>query len=100
MFIIVSYDIPDDRRRDRVMKALKDFGAHVQYSLFECDLKPEVYTRLRERLAKLVDKKEDNIRFYMLCQEDVKKRKVWGVERVEVGVRPMYLVGGTDREKR
>lgn len=93
MFIVISYDIPDDRRRDRVMKALKDFGMHVQYSLFECELKPEVYTRLRERLMKLVDKKEDNIRFYTLCQEDVKKRRVWGVERVETTVRPVYLVG-------
>lgn len=100
MFIIISYDIPDDRRRDRVMKALKDFGAHVQDSVFECELKPEVYTRLQQRLAKLIDKKEDNVRFYTLCQEDVKKRRVWGVERVEAGLRPVYLVGGADSEKR
>lgn len=34
-FIVVSYDVVDDRRRTKVMKTLKNFGAHVQYSVFE-----------------------------------------------------------------
>jgi CRISPR-associated protein Cas2 len=92
MFIAVSYDIPDDRRRTRVMKALKDFGAHVQYSVFECELKEEDYKRMRERLDKLIDRKEDSVRFYVLCQEDVKKRRIWGVKRAEASPNPWYLV--------
>jgi CRISPR-associated protein Cas2 len=92
MFIVISYDIPDDRRRTKVMKALKDFGQHVQYSVFECDLKRDDYARLRQRLKKLVNPRQDNIRFYVLSQEDLKKRRVWGVERTEVDVRPWYLV--------
>jgi CRISPR-associated protein Cas2 len=92
MFIVVSYDIPDDRRRTRVMKALKDFGAHVQYSVFECDLKAEDYRRMRERLIKLIDRKEDSLHFYVLCQEDVKKRKVWGAKRAEASPDSWYLV--------
>jgi CRISPR-associated protein Cas2 len=92
MFIVVSYDISDDRRRTRVMKALKDFGAHVQYSVFECDLKAEDYRRMRERLAKLVDRKEDSVRFYVLCQEDLKKRRVWGVKRARPAPRDWYLI--------
>lgn len=92
MFIVISYDIPDDRRRTKVMKVLKDFGRHVQYSVFECDLKRDDYARLRQRLKKLVNPRQDNIRFYVLSQEDLKKRQVWGVERTEVDVRPWYLV--------
>jgi CRISPR-associated protein Cas2 len=38
MFYVVSYDIPEDRKRDRVSKTLLDFGARVQYSVFECIL--------------------------------------------------------------
>ncbi len=30
MFVVVSYDIVDDRRRNKVCKTLKDFGARVQ----------------------------------------------------------------------
>ncbi len=92
MFIIVSYDISDDRRRTRVMKTLKDFGAHVQYSVFECDLKRDDYQRLRQKLDEVIDKKKDNIRFYVLSQEDLKKRRVWGKERTEVDLRGFYLV--------
>ena len=39
MFIVISYDIPDNKRRTKVMKTLKNFGAHVQYSVVECELK-------------------------------------------------------------
>src|SRR6185436_13646804 len=35
MLILVSYDIPDDRRRTKLANALKDFGERVQYSVFE-----------------------------------------------------------------
>jgi CRISPR-associated protein Cas2 len=95
MFVLVSYDIPDDRRRTRVMKTLKNFGAHVQYSVFECRVSAKDYRRLREQLGKLINHREDSVRFYVLCQEDVKKRRVWGVERVEADPRSWYLVGGS-----
>ncbi|RMF29238.1 MAG: CRISPR-associated endonuclease Cas2 [Chloroflexi bacterium] len=95
MFVVVSYDIPDDRRRTRVMKVLKDFGAHVQYSVFECELSARDYQRLRERLSPLIDREEDSVRFYELCREDVRRRRVWGKKRAELGLRPWYLVRGT-----
>ena len=38
MLIVVSYDVPDDRRRTRLAHILKDFGERVQYSVFECRL--------------------------------------------------------------
>lgn len=47
-----------------------------------------------EYAALILALKEDNIRFYVLSKQDFKKRRVWGVERTEVGVRPWYLVGG------
>lgn len=96
MFILVTYDIPDNRRRTQVMKTLKNFGQHVQYSVFECDLNQAAYQRLREALAELVDKQQDNIRFYVINQEDVRKRLVWGPERSMVLNQPWYLVGSRE----
>jgi len=32
MLILVTYDVPDDRRRTRLAHTLKDFGERVQYS--------------------------------------------------------------------
>jgi CRISPR-associated protein Cas2 len=91
MFVVVSYDIPDDRRRTRVMKALKDFGQHVQYSVFECDLRREDLDRMRRRLKDLIQTEEDNVRLYFLCGQCLPKMRAMGKERVEQ-VKGHYIV--------
>jgi CRISPR-associated protein Cas2 len=65
--IIVTYDIPDDKRRNRIHKELKNFGQWVQYSVFECDLDDRQLQRLRHRLERLMDQREDSIFFYRVC---------------------------------
>jgi CRISPR-associated protein Cas2 len=72
-FLVVSYDIPSDRRRFKVMKTLEGFGTRVQYSVFECNLKPREIDDLRKRLKKLIIEEEDSIRLYFLGAEDVKR---------------------------
>ena len=69
MLILVSYDVPDDRRRTRLAHALKDFGERVQYSVFECRLTAKQLDRLRERVEGLIDPGEDRLRIYTLCRE-------------------------------
>ena len=82
MFIVVSYDIPEDKRRTRVMKTLKDFVNHVQYSVFECDIKEPVYRRMRERLKRSIVEKDDSVRFYFLDEDAVKKIETIGATGV------------------
>ena len=77
-FVVVSYDIPEDRRRTKVCNLLKDYGQRVQYSVFECELRPEDLRRLKERLKPLLNLEEDDVRFYRLCQECRPKAVVWG----------------------
>jgi CRISPR-associated protein Cas2 len=76
-FGVISYDIPDDRRRSRVCKLLKDYGERVQYSVFECVLRREDLERLRERLKPLLSPEEDDVRFYRLCQACRRQAAVW-----------------------
>jgi CRISPR-associated protein Cas2 len=71
MFVVVSYDIPEDRRRTRVMKLLKNYGRHVQFSVFECDLTPIQLATLRDRLRGLLHPPMDNVRLYFLSEDDV-----------------------------
>ncbi len=92
MFVVVSYDIPDDKRRTKVMKALKNFGAHVQYSVFECDLKEPDYKRMRERLKALISPKTDSVRFYFLDEDAVKKIEAIGARPVE-RAQEFYILG-------
>ncbi len=70
MFIVVCYDIADDRRRLQVSHELENFGERVQYSVFECHLDEGELARLQRRLAKRIDVKEDRLRYYVLCGKD------------------------------
>jgi CRISPR-associated protein Cas2 len=82
MFIVVSYDITDDKRRKKAHAALGDFGTRVQYSVFECILEPGELKRLQERLGKIVNKRLDSVRYYQLCEADVGKVRVVGLGSV------------------
>ena len=75
MFIVVCYDISDDRRRTRVSNILKGFGNRVQRSVFECDLRPKDFPKLKQRLSKVL-KDDDGLRYYILCSECVSKIEV------------------------
>ena len=67
MFYVISYDIPDDRRRGRLAKVLKGFGTRVQYSVFEAHLNQRQYTDLKHAVAGVIDLSEDSVRYYTLC---------------------------------
>jgi CRISPR-associated protein Cas2 len=77
-WIVVSYDVADDKRRNRVMKAVEGYGARAQYSVFECDIKPEDADKLLARLQALIDSKADDIRFYPLCESCQAKMRLLG----------------------
>ena len=68
MLYVVSYDIPDDRRRSRVHSALTGFGTWVQYSVFECFLDRKQRMLLETRLLKEIHSREDTVRIYGLCE--------------------------------
>ena len=67
MFYVISYDIPDDRRRNQLAKALKGFGTRVQYSVFEAHLNRREYQELKRAIERVIDPSEDSVRYYRLC---------------------------------
>jgi CRISPR-associated protein Cas2 len=70
MMILVSYDVStqDDgsRRLRRVARACQDFGQRVQFSVFEIEVDPAQWAKLRQRLLDLIDPDHDSLRFYYL----------------------------------
>lgn len=74
MYIVISYDITSDKRRNKIHNLLKDYGTWVQYSVFECNISKKEFLRLQDRLQDLSDKNtDDSVRFYILC-EDCKQK--------------------------
>ena len=68
MFVVVSYDISEDKRRTKIHKVLKSYGQWMQYSVFECELTETQYAKLRARLSRLIKPELDSVRFYFLCR--------------------------------
>jgi CRISPR-associated protein Cas2 len=64
---VIAYDIADDKRRDRVVKALKGTGFRVQYSLFEAELSEESLLELRMSINRVIDIGEDSVIYYSRC---------------------------------
>lgn len=69
--VLVTYDVRTNepggaRRLRRVARACRDFGQRVQYSVFEIEVDPAQWTRLKVRLEGLIDPDHDSLRYYML----------------------------------
>ena len=64
---VVAYDIPDDKRRLKIARALEGHGERVQYSVFECQLTGKQFEALWKELRGLMRPQEDSLRAYRLC---------------------------------
>ena len=77
-WVVVSYDIPDDKRRTKVMKIIEGYGRRAQYSVFECEVRPADLRQLRNRLRDVINEQQDDVRFYQLCEACLGKVTVLG----------------------
>lgn len=81
-FFIITYDIIEDRVRNRVLKVMKGVGYHVQKSVFECHLDDEQIKHLKTRLLKEIDEEKDSIRIYRIRHEEDALIEILGLGEV------------------
>lgn len=77
-FVVVVYDIPNNRVRTRVCKELKNYGDHVQLSVFECVLSEEKYREMKGELEEIISDAEALVRLYKICQTCVERSEIIG----------------------
>jgi len=77
MFYIVSYDMPDDKKRLKMANTLLDFGTRVQYSVFECIMDDKLIKKMMAKISKIISE-EDSVRIYGLCAKCEKVITVLG----------------------
>ena len=63
---LVCYDIADDKRLRRVFKAMRNYGDHIQYSIFECQFTPSDLARCRGELSAIINNAKDQVLFVNL----------------------------------
>lgn len=66
-FVVISYDISDDRIRYRVGEILLDYGVRVQRSVYECRLTMDRFEEVRQKIEGFIQWETDSIRYYFLC---------------------------------
>ena len=79
MFMTVTYDCTNDKRRNRVAKILLDYGYRVQYSVFEVELDKRRFEEMHGRLLEAIDESEDSIRIYRICERCLVQTQIHGV---------------------
>lgn len=60
---LVCYDIADDKRLRKVFKTCSNFGVHLQFSVFECDLNPAEKIEMETLLVNIIHHDEDQVLF-------------------------------------
>ena len=65
MFVLIIYDIIDNRKRGQFAKYLQSYGFRVQKSAFEALIKKNTYKNLIKGIKKYVSN-EDSIRVYKI----------------------------------
>jgi CRISPR-associated protein Cas2 len=76
MFVVVVYDISDDRRRTRLHNVLLNFGSPVQYSVFECILEGKRLAEMKKAIGRVIKPRRDRVRFYYLCESCLARTEV------------------------
>ncbi len=79
--VLVSYDVVDNAKRFQLAKYLKGYLERVQKSVFEGVIADRHLERLKQGIAKRINREEDSVRIYSLCE-----RCVGGVEIIGTGV--------------
>lgn len=64
-FVLVIYDISDNKRRNKMVKVLSSYGYRVQKSAFEALLRPNKYEKLINELHD-IPSKTDSVRIYKI----------------------------------
>lgn len=63
---IITYDISDPKRLQRVFKTMRNYGDHLQLSVFACQLSDKDLLVLKDRLREIIHREEDQVLFIRL----------------------------------
>ncbi|GAB6183892.1 CRISPR-associated endonuclease Cas2 [Thermodesulfovibrio hydrogeniphilus] len=63
---LVCYDIADERRLNRIYRYTKQFGIHLQYSVFVCSFTEKELEKYKKTLLTIINVNEDDVRIYPL----------------------------------
>ncbi|WP_075063460.1 CRISPR-associated endonuclease Cas2 [Ornatilinea apprima] len=92
-FILVVYDISNDKRRTKLHNTLLNFGTPVQYSVFECLLTDKEKETMLKAVKRVIRPRKDRLRFYYICAACLKKTHITSGVEVTTDEAKSFVVG-------
>lgn len=80
-YYIITYDIEEDRDRNKIMKILKDYGNRLQYSVYQCNLDEKNLMALVKKLQKRLRSQNDSIIVFKLCNKCYSEIRMYGSKK-------------------
>ncbi|MTH65602.1 CRISPR-associated endonuclease Cas2 [Paracoccus shanxieyensis] len=92
MLVLVTYDVNTldvggKKRLRQVARACEDYGQRVQFSVFEIEVDPAQWTRLKARFEGIIRAEVDSLRYYYLGSN-------WSRRVEHVGAKPAVDLNG------
>jgi CRISPR-associated protein Cas2 len=78
MYLVLCYDVTDDKRRARLFRQLKAWLHPVQRSVFEGPLPPSNYAALLRLVHRTIDPERDTVRIYHLPEGSRSRTELLG----------------------
>ena len=72
MYLLITYDIADTKKRTKLSDLLEKHGVRVNYSVFELDISAKKLNGLIEEMRRYTDK-QDSLRIYRFNKETIAK---------------------------
>lgn len=92
MLVLVTYDVNTleeggSKRLRQIARACEDFGQRVQFSVFEIEVDPPQWVKLKARLEGIISPSHDSLRYYYLGSN-------WERRVEHVGAKPSADLNG------
>ncbi|RLG16571.1 CRISPR-associated endonuclease Cas2 [Candidatus Pacearchaeota archaeon] len=84
MYVIIVYDVSVERV-SKVCQFLRQFLNWIQNSVFEGELTESELEKIKTGLKKIIDSERDSVIIYLLRTDQILKRELLGVEKVDLG---------------
>ncbi|NPB07813.1 MAG: CRISPR-associated endonuclease Cas2 [Aquificae bacterium] len=81
MFVIITYDISDEQRLNRVRKILRKYLYWVQLSTFEGEITEARLEKCLSEIKSVINESEDSVYVYKVPSRRILERKVIGIDK-------------------
>ena len=81
MFVIITYDISDDKRLNKVRKILKKYLYWSQLSTFEGEISEGKLSKCMAEVDEVINEEEDSVYVFEVKNPKNIKKKILGIEK-------------------